>query len=156
MFKLDFEKAFDNVNWKFLIDSLKGFGFIDKWIVWIKMCIYSAKFSILVNGSPRDLFDASNGLRQGDPLSPILFIIVTRVLNRILHLGRQNDLIEDIKFPHNSPEIMNIQYIDDTLIFLEPSNCYIVNLKRILCYFQACVGLKINFHKSSLTGISIP
>ena len=51
MLKLDFEKVFDNINWEFLIDSLKGFGFGEKWITWIKMCIYLAKFSILVKGS---------------------------------------------------------------------------------------------------------
>lgn len=121
------------------------------------MYIYSAKFSILVNGSPRGcFFDASNGLRLVDPLSPLLFIIVTHVLNRMLHLGRQNNLIEGIEFPYHGPEVMNIQYVDDTLIFLEPSDCCIVNLKRILCCFQTYAGLKINFHKSSLIGINIP
>ena len=98
-------------------------------------------------------------------MSPLLFIIVTYVLNRMLHLGRQNHFIEGIKYPYSGLEVMNIQYsneysvmniqyADDTLIFLESSDHCIVNLKRILCCFQACAGLKINFHKSSLTGIN--
>ena len=74
----------------------------------MKMYIFSAKFSILANGSPKGFFGASNGLRQGNPLSPLLFIIVTHVLNRMLCLGKDNNLIEGIKFPHNGPEILNI------------------------------------------------
>ena len=71
----------------------------------------------------------------------------------MLHLNKQINLIEGIKYPH---EVMNIQYVDYILIFLEPSDRCIVNLKRILYYFQVCAGLKINFYKSSLTGIGIP
>ena len=74
MLKLDFKKAFDNVNREFLLDSLKGFGFGEKCTTWMKMCIYSAKFSIVVNGSLRGFFGASNGLRQGDSLSPRLLL----------------------------------------------------------------------------------
>ena len=73
----------------------------------------------------------------------------------MLNLGTENNLIEGIKFSHNGPEVMNIQYANDNLIFLEPSDRCIVNLKRILCYFQTCAGLKINFNKSFLTGKGI-
>ena len=62
----------------------------------------------MINRSPRGFFGASNGLRQGDPLSPLLFIIVTHILNRMLNLGRENNLIKGIKFPHNGPKVMNI------------------------------------------------
>ena len=64
MIKLDFEKTFNNVKWEFLLDSLKGLRFGNKWITWINMCICSAKFSILVNGSPKGYFGASNDLRE--------------------------------------------------------------------------------------------
>lgn len=73
----------------------------------------------------------------------------------MLNLGRQNNLIEGIKFPYNGPKVMNIKYADDILIFLEPFDRCIINLKRILRCFQACAGLKINFNKSSLIGIDI-
>ena len=115
----------------------------------------SARFSILVNGSPRGFFGASNGLRQGDHLSPLLFIVATHVLNRILALGVSNNLINDIQFPNGGPHVLNIQYADDTLIFLTPEKEGIINLKRILGCFQACSGLKINFSKSSITGIHV-
>ena len=155
MIKLDFEKVFDNVNWNFLINALAGFGFSSKWISWIKICIHSTKFFILINGTPKGYFGASNGLKQGDPLCPLLFISVTHILNRMLYLGKENHLIKGILFPHNGPNVLNIKYADDTLLFLESSDENLINLKRILCCFQVCSGLKINFHKSSITGIGI-
>ena len=127
-----------------------------KWVNWIKTCITFARFSILVNGSPKGFFGASNGLRQGDPLSPLLFIVAAHILNHMLALGMQNNLIQGIQFPNSRPQVLNIQYADDTLIFLTPGEDGIINLKRILCCFQVCSGLKINFSKSSLTGIRIP
>ena len=107
MLKLDFEKAFDNVNWDFLINALIGLGCDIKWVNWIKMCISSTRFSILVN-SPRGFFEASNGLRQGDPLSPLLFIVATHVLNKMLALDVNNSLIKGIQFPHGEPHVLNI------------------------------------------------
>ena len=155
MIKLDFEKTFDNVNWKILLHTLASFGFGPRWISWIRMCIYTTKFSVLIDGSPKGHFGATNGLRQGDPLLPVLFILVTYIHNRMLCLGKDNNLIRGINFPHNGPDVLNIQYANDTLLFLEPSEECLINLKRILCCFQVCSGLKFNFHISTLTGIGI-
>ena len=110
------------------------------------MCINTTKFSILVNGSPKGFFGASNGLKQGDVLSPLLFIVATHILNRMLALEKENNLIKGIQYPHAGSDVVNIQYADDTLLFLSPSEDYVINLKRILCCFQTCFGLKINFN----------
>ena len=119
------------------------------------MCIYTWKFSILINDSPKRHFSASNGLRQEDPLSLILFILVTYIFNKILCLGKENNMIRGINFPHYGPNVLNIQCVDYTLLFLELSDEYFINLKRILCCFQASSGWKIIFQKSSLIGIGI-
>ena len=108
LLKLDFEKAFDNVNWEFLLNSLAGLGCDNIWVNWIKMCISLARFTVLVNGSPRGFFGASNGLRQGDPLSPLLFIVAAHVLHRMLALGVYNNLITGIQFPNGGPQVLNI------------------------------------------------
>ena len=77
-----------------------------------------------LNGSPHKYFEASNEIWQGDPLSPLLFIIVTIILNRMLALGKTNNLFNGIQFLNGGPNVMNIQFADVTLIFLEPLELY--------------------------------
>nr|GEV66852.1 cysteine-rich receptor-like protein kinase [Tanacetum cinerariifolium] len=81
MFKVDFQKAFDSVRWDHLDDILGKFDFGIKWRGWIRGCLQSSKASVLVNGSPTDKFSFHSGLRQGDPLSPFLFILVMESLH---------------------------------------------------------------------------
>ena len=67
--KMDVAKAYDHVNWDFLLYMLKRCGFGAKWCSWISFCISLVRFSVLVNGSPKGFFDSSRGIRQGDSLS---------------------------------------------------------------------------------------
>ncbi|XP_071740752.1 secreted RxLR effector protein 78-like [Rutidosis leptorrhynchoides] len=95
-FKVDFSKAFDSVNWMFLLDILDKMGFGARWIKWIKACLSSTSVSILVNGSPTQEFFPQKGIRQGDPLSPFLFILAVEGLNVFTNLAVQRGIIKGV------------------------------------------------------------
>jgi hypothetical protein len=76
IFKVDFEKAYDSVEWSFLDYMLRRFGFGEKWRRWIRACVFCGNMSVLVNGSPTEEINIQRGLKQGDPLAPFLFLLV--------------------------------------------------------------------------------
>ena len=82
--KLDIEKAYDSINWKFLFGVLQKMGFGPKWVSWIKQCVSTASFSILVHGSLAGFFNSSRGLIQGDPLSLYLFVLGMEVFSILM------------------------------------------------------------------------
>jgi hypothetical protein len=154
IFKVDFHKAFDTVQWDYLEQVMRHMGFGEKWINLIKICISTAKLSVLINGSPSKEFLMGRGIRQGDPLSLFLFLIVVEGLSVLFQRATTNDLFKGITFGDIFC-LSHLQYADDTLIFM-PANLHMVKtVKRILLWFAIFSGLHINFHKSSLIGINV-
>src|ERR1044071_7373082 len=91
LLKIDFEKAYDNVNWNFLISILSQMGFHLLWCEWVRGICYSSRAAVLVNGSPTFDFRCEKGLRQGDPLSPFLFLLVMEALSCLLRKAQELD-----------------------------------------------------------------
>ena len=120
--QLDIEKAYDHVNWGFLKMILKQMGFGDKWLKWIDYCIKTVRFSILVNGETVGFFLSERGLRQGDSLSPFLFILAMEGYNSMTRVATQNNWLKGFKVRNCSGremQICHLLYADDTIIFCE-------------------------------------
>ena len=120
--KLDIEKAYDSINWKFLLKILQKMGFGSKWLGWMWSCIFSAKFSMLVNGVSAGLFPSTKGLRQGDPLSPYLFVIRMEVLDVLIRRAVEGGFLSGCNSRGGSRSPLNIShlfFVDDTIVFCE-------------------------------------
>jgi hypothetical protein len=154
--KLDVEKAYDHVCWKFLLYLLQRCGFSVRWRNWINFCISTAWFSILVNGCPSGFFPSSKGLRQGDPLSPLLFVIVMEALNRLLDRAVREDLFSGFSVgtsAGNSLMLSHLLFANDTLIFCGADSDQVTNLRYVFTWFEAVSGLKINLSKSEIVPV---
>ena len=149
--KLDIEKAYDHIRWDFLLQIMERMGFGSKWISWINWCISTASFSVLVNGSSKGFFQSSRGLRQGDPLSPYLFVIGMEALSCLLKRVVEGNFISGCRFSGRDGGdivISHLLYVDDTILFYEANSEQLMYLRWTLIWFEAFSGLKINLNKS--------
>jgi len=150
IFKIDFEKAYDKVRWNFLIQTLQLKDFSHKWIEWIKSFISGRSVAINVNDEVGPYFQTKKGLRQGDPLSPILFNLVADMLTLFIKRAKSEGLLSGV-VPHLVDDGLSIlQYADDTILFMDHNLEHAHNMKTILCAFERLSCLKINFHKSEI------
>eukprot|EP00253_Pinus_taeda_P017009 PITA_17009 len=148
MIKLDLSKAYDRINWQYLEEILGSFGFSNRWIKWVHSCISTPNFSILVNGTRSKTFKASRGIRQGDPISPFLFIFAAKGLGRYLKKERTTDNIKGLRLWGNELPITHEQFVDDIMLFGEPTIREVRNLKKVLDLFAEASGMEINKEKS--------
>ncbi|KAI3520556.1 hypothetical protein L1887_10005 [Cichorium endivia] len=132
---------------------MEQMGFGTKWRSWIHGCLTSSRTSVIINGSPTDEFQISKGVRQGDPLSPFLFIIAMEGLNVALEAARDKGLFKGVKLPRNGPTLTHLFYADDAIFVGEWDRTNLKNLARILKCFHIASGLKVNFNKSRVFGI---
>ena len=146
--KVDFRKAFDLVSWQFLYYMMGRLGFFSKWIGWVKTYMESPTLLVLVNGSPTKEFQPKIGFRQGDPISPFLFLIVAEGLARMVSQAIQKNLYKGVKVGSKGIMINLLQFIDDTLFLCEPSLENIKVIKTILRCFEEVSSLRVNFHKT--------
>ncbi|XP_019447216.1 PREDICTED: uncharacterized protein LOC109350434 [Lupinus angustifolius] len=145
--KLDIKKAFDTLDWNFLLDTLHAFGFNHKFIHWIKIILHSAKLSIIVNGNSVGFFNCTREVRQGDPLSPLLFCLAEDVLSRgILKLVNDKKL-STIAGPNRMHSPSHVLYVDDILIFCKGAKKELLCLKQLVLDYPQVSGQQINTQK---------
>ena len=154
--KLDLEKAYDHVNWNFLIYVMERCGFGAKWRNWIRFCISSVRFSVLINGTPCGFFSSSKGLRQGDSLSLLLFVLVMEALSRLMDRAVEREYIEGFSVDNYNASALRVSHMffaNDTLVFCGAARDQLYNLKGVLLCFEAVSGLRINLGKSEIVPV---
>eukprot|EP00253_Pinus_taeda_P034305 PITA_34305 len=150
MMQLDLSKAYDKVNWNYLEAILTAFRFANQWIKWILALIESTRFSILVNGAPANQFSPSRGLRQGDPLSPFLFVILMEGLSRLIRSAKEEGKIKGLQPLPSIPATTHQQFVDDTMLHGSPTVKEARGYKRILNLFSEASDMEINLSKSTI------
>nr|XP_009608433.1 uncharacterized protein LOC104102441 [Nicotiana tomentosiformis] len=121
--KLDVTKAYDRLSWIFLTKILRKIGFAKRFIGWVFGIISNNWYSVLINGQPHGFFKSTRGVKQGDPLSPVLFILASEAMSRGLNALNLNLYFCGFGLPKWSPKINHLAYTNDTIIF--SSSCAI-------------------------------
>lgn len=146
--KLDIAKAFDTVRWDFLMEVLHKFGFGHRWRAWVSSLLSTASTTVLLNGARGKWFKHYAGLRQGDPLSPMLFILSMEPLHRLLDLATRDGLLTPIN--NRAAKLRMSLYADDAAIFLNPVQQHVHTVAQLLQIFGQASGLVTNCSKSAV------
>jgi hypothetical protein len=151
LFKLDISKAFDSVRWDYLLDLLRRRGFPPRWRSWVSTLLFTASSKVVLNGAPGEDIQHGRGLRQGDPLSPLLFALAIDPLQDLLQLATNNRALSKLRGKYARLRLS--LYADDVVIFLKPTMTDVSNLKELLHNFGRVTGLATNVRKSSVSPI---
>ncbi|XP_050211430.1 uncharacterized protein LOC126661619 [Mercurialis annua] len=148
--KLDISKAYDRLEWKFLCQMLKAWGFNQIFINWVMECVTSVSYSVLINGESCDFFRPSRGLRQGDPLSPLLFVLCSEGLGFKIKQAVARNVIKGIKIAKECPVISHLFFADDSIIFSQATHQDVTGLISVIEDYGRASGQLINFSKSAI------
>ncbi|XP_060972601.1 uncharacterized protein LOC133038457 [Cannabis sativa] len=149
--KMDMNKAYDRLEWSFLKEVLMRFGFNSHVFVKIIMsCVSTVSYSILLNGRPLKKFQPGRGIRQGDPLSPYLFLLCNEIFSRLLSFEQEKGLFHGIRIARNVPEISHLMFADDTIIFSRANLNEVEVLNSCIKKFEDWSGQKCSKQKSGV------
>jgi retron-type reverse transcriptase len=153
--KLDFEKSFDKIEHEVIMQIMQHKGFGSKWLMWMKMIMDSGTSSILLNGTPGKVFHCRRGVRQGDPLSPLLFILAADLLQSIVNSAMHGGILSMPLSEKCGNDFPIVQYADDTLLIMEGCPRQLLAMKALLNTFAESTGLMVNYQKSNIYSINI-
>ncbi|KAA3478996.1 reverse transcriptase [Gossypium australe] len=129
--KLDMSKAYDRVEWEFIKQVMRKMGFAIRWIDLIMKSVTTASYAVIINGNRGCPFQPTMGLRQGDPLSPFLFLIYSEGLSALMRLAKLKGLVKGAKASRKGPEISHLLFSDDCILFGEATEKGATILKEI-------------------------
>ncbi|CAN1132549.1 Transposon TX1 uncharacterized 149 kDa protein [Linum perenne] len=150
MIKMDMKKAYDMVEWDGLDNILKAMGFGEAWCRWIQECLRTVNFSVLINGETSDPFKPTRGIRQGDPLSPYLFIILSNSLSFLIEKGINEGSLKGLTLNSGCPTLTHVLFADDTIIFGDASVAEAMKIRSTMERYANITGQVINNEKSSI------
>ena len=148
--KLDMSKAYDKVEWTFLEKVMRHLGFAESIVKLIMSCMSSVTYAILLNGQPVGNIKPSKGLRQGDPLSPYLFLLCALELQSLLHKTEVNGEINGVAICRNGPRISHLFFTDDSVVFCRAREEECQKIIDLLSIYERGSGQKINRDKTNI------
>ncbi|KAE8732175.1 hypothetical protein F3Y22_tig00002237pilonHSYRG00644 [Hibiscus syriacus] len=148
--KLDMEKAYDRVEWDFILNVVLHMGFNVSFVNLIRKCISTVSFQVQINGALSDPFTLEKGLRQGDPLSPYLFLFYAQGLSVLLLAAQRRNELKGIHASLHGPRISHLLYTNDSILFMKNSIDELRRIKSILSQYEKASGKKVNFEKSNI------
>jgi hypothetical protein len=148
--KIDISKAYDRVDWGYVKKVMQKMGFHEKWVNWISMCMESVHYQVLVNGESVGPVKPMRGLRQGDPLSPYIFIMCAEGLSRLIKKSEARGEVHGIKVCRGAPLLTHLLFADDCFLFCRADVNECTKLKMILKTYEEASGQAINLQKSEI------
>ena len=148
--KLDMSKAYDWVEWGGLELIMLRMGFHSKWVNTIMHCLTSITYSIRINGVPHGHITPTRGLRQGDSLSPYLFLLCVEGLSSLIQKAALEEKITGISICRRGPQLSHLFFADDSLMFCQATSDDCVELMRLIQVYESSTGQQLNKEKTSL------
>jgi len=155
LLKLDFAKAFDTIDHSAMIKIMRQMGFDEKWLKWIEIIFGTGKSAILLNGVPGRQFHCMRGVRQGDPLYPLIFVLAADLLQSAINKAFRENILHAPLSSDFGQDFPIVQYADDTLIIMPACIDQVHVMKEILQKYATSTGLTINFQKSNMIPINL-
>jgi hypothetical protein len=148
--KLDMSKAYDRVEWKFLEEVMRSLGFKERWVQLIMMCVTSVEYAVVVNGKACGKITPERGLRQGDPISPYLFLLCAESLSCMINKANGMGALTGVPTSRRGLRISHLFFADDSLLFCRATVEQWGRLQNILLLYEKASGQKLNNNKTSM------
>ncbi|CAM8968303.1 unnamed protein product [Rhodiola kirilowii] len=148
--KLDMSKAYDRIEWKFLEKIMLAMGFATDWVKRIMRCVSSVEYRVKINDRVSEKIIPSRGLRQGDPISPYLFLICAEWLTYAIKRYQELGYMRGVRICRGAPIITHLMFADDCILFLKASRDVIPYVSSLLKSYEEISGQKVNLMKSEV------